>query len=276
MSQELTVVKSEPQLTKKDLDDWLLGSETKLTDKQKAMFYNVALAFQLNPIKREIYAIAYGNNFNIITGYETYLKRAERTGKLDYWEASVEKRDNEWIGICTVKRLDRSKPTIIEAWFNEYNQGNAIWKSKPRTMIRKVAIAQAFRMSFPDELGGMPYTSDEMGEVVPAQGIPKVSSEGLTNGAKEIVDPGASQKDEAQPRTSPGVKSLDARKDDAATKFGAIGYHVSDLEKAVDKVIAEWGEEDLTKLGKWYKEELGQIKAHEKDAEQDAAGGEEE
>ena len=202
MSMEL--IKAEPKLTQKDLDDWLLGSDTKLNEKQKMMFYNVALANQLNPIKREIYAIAYGNNFNIITGYEVYLKRAERTGKLEYWKATVEKRDNEWIGICTVKRTDRTEPTTIEAWFNEYNQNNAIWKSKPRTMIRKVAIAQAFRMSFPDELGGMPYTSDEMGEVV-AEVVPeKKITKGSTKGQGKIVAPGPSQEVVQEPSTSPG------------------------------------------------------------------------
>jgi phage recombination protein Bet len=174
-SRELIKI-AEPQLTQKDLDNWLMGSDTKLNDKQKALFYQVALSFQLNPVKREIYAIAYGNNFNIITGYEVYLKRAERTGNLEWWDAGVKKDGTEWVGYCTVKRRDRTQPTTIEAWFSEYNQNNAIWKSKPRTMIRKVAIAQAFRMSFPDELGGMPYTSDEMGDVVQAEVVSEKKS----------------------------------------------------------------------------------------------------
>lgn len=46
-------------------------------------------AFHLNPIKREVHGIKYkGKNgfpdtFQIVIGYEVYLKRAERTGKLD-------------------------------------------------------------------------------------------------------------------------------------------------------------------------------------------------
>src|SRR5574343_1410571 len=160
------------KVTKADIDAWLFGSGTKLTEPQKALFYQISLAHNLNPAKREIYAIPYGSNFNVIVGYEVYLKRAERTGILEWWEAGVKKEGQEYIGFCTIKRKDRLKETTIEAWFNEYNQGNAMWKNKPRTMIRKVAIAQAFRMVFPDELGGLPYTADEMevnGHVIDVQ-----------------------------------------------------------------------------------------------------------
>ena len=37
-----------------------------------------------------------------------------------------------------------------------------MWSEKPRTMLKKVCIAQAFRLCFPVELGGMPYTADEL------------------------------------------------------------------------------------------------------------------
>ena len=149
-------------VTQKDVDDYLFGSGTKLTEAQKTLFYNIAISCQLNPLKREIYAVVYGQNFNLITGYEVYLKRAERTGLLDYWRATVRHEDGEWIGVCEIKRKDRSEATVIEAWLDEYEQKNKMWQEKPRTMIRKVAIAQAFRMVFPDELGGLPYTFDEM------------------------------------------------------------------------------------------------------------------
>jgi hypothetical protein len=181
MTTEITIKESN-QVTKADVDNWLFGSGTKLTEPQKALFYQVALSFNLNPAKREVYAIPYGSNFNIIVGFEVYLKRAERTGLLEYWEPGVRKEDNEYIGYCTIKRRDREKPTTIEAWFNEYNQGNSMWKTKPRTMIRKVAIAQAFRMVFPDELGGMPYTADEI------ETTPTVSQEMVNNAPKPSFD----------------------------------------------------------------------------------------
>jgi hypothetical protein len=36
------------------------------------------------------------------------------------------------------------------------------WKNKPVTMTKKVAMAQGFRLCFSDELGGMPYTAEEL------------------------------------------------------------------------------------------------------------------
>jgi hypothetical protein len=36
------------------------------------------------------------------------------------------------------------------------------WTKQPRFQLRKVAIAQAFRLAFPDELGGLPYESSEL------------------------------------------------------------------------------------------------------------------
>ena len=43
----------------------------------------------------------------------------------------------------------------------EYNKGKSTWAAMPGTMIRKVAIAQAFREAFPLTVEGM-YTPEEM------------------------------------------------------------------------------------------------------------------
>lgn len=146
--------------------EYLTAMGLQLPEKHKKMFVELSQAYGLNPFKREIYAVGYGNNFNVITGYEVYLKRAERTGLLDGYETNWEEDANGGIKscTCTVYRKDRQHPTKQKVYFSEYNLGTAIWKSKPHTMIEKVAIAQAFRKAFPDELGGMPYTAEEMSE----------------------------------------------------------------------------------------------------------------
>lgn len=146
--------------------EYLTAMGLQLPDKHKKMFVELSQAYGLNPFKREIYAVGYGNNFNVITGYEVYLKRAERTGLLDGYETNWEEDANGSIKscTCTVYRKDRQHPTKQKVYFSEYNLGTAIWKSKPHTMIEKVAIAQAFRKAFPDELGGMPYTAEEMSD----------------------------------------------------------------------------------------------------------------
>lgn len=169
----------------------VFGLANDMTEQEVKQFTEIAQAFQLNPFKREIYCVAYGKGekrrLSIITGYETYLKRAERLGTLSGWRAwtegdfkieSVTKTLTGMNGgtyektfrvprgslkaIIEINRKDWEQPFIHEVYLEEYAQENEMWADKPRTMLKKVAIAQAFRMAFPDELGGMPYSSEEL------------------------------------------------------------------------------------------------------------------
>ena len=156
--------------------DYLRGMGMSLPQKYANQFLEICKAYKLNPFKRECYAVGYGDNWNIITGYEVYIKRAERSGKLDGWECYVEgSNDNELRAIITIHRKDWSHPFVHVVYFNEAVQKkrdgsiNSMWLKMKTFMLRKVCIAQGFRLCFPDELGGMPYTNDEMGveEVAP-------------------------------------------------------------------------------------------------------------
>jgi phage recombination protein Bet len=135
----------------------------------------IAQGFGLNPFKREIYANKYGNNFSVIVGYETYIKRAERSGLLSGWSVKTDgtvnfqkPKESTLRAEITIHRRDFQHPFIHEVYFSEYfgttKEGalNKFWGSKPMTMIKKVAMAQGFRLCFSDELGGMPYTAEEL------------------------------------------------------------------------------------------------------------------
>lgn len=134
----------------------------KLTNQHRQQFIQICSAFGLNPFIREIYGIPYGDKFNIIVGYEVYLKRAEASGKLAGWKAWTEGEGRHLKGCISITRKDWIEPFYHEVLLVEYDQANAMWKQKPATMLKKVAIAQGFRMCFPAELGGIPYTSDEI------------------------------------------------------------------------------------------------------------------
>lgn len=148
--------------------EYLQSMGNKLPTKQQTQFLEMSQAFGLNPFKREIYAVGYGDNWNIITGYEVYLKRAERIGKLDGWEATVDGSGENMAATVTIWRKDWSHPFSHTVLFSEVCQKtkdgrlNSVWGKMPSFMCKKVAIAQAFRLCFPDEFGGMPYTADEM------------------------------------------------------------------------------------------------------------------
>jgi phage recombination protein Bet len=164
-----------PAVTDKELLDYLdtFGSTGSLLPAEKTQFLNVAKAYGLNPFKREIYAAAYGEGkyrkCSIITGYEVYLKRAERTGLLDGWEATFAGVGDNLSCRITIWRKDWSRQFAHEVYYSEAVQikdgkPNSIWAKMPKTMLRKVAIGQGFRLCFSDELGGMPYDEAEIGE----------------------------------------------------------------------------------------------------------------
>jgi hypothetical protein len=74
----------------------------------------------------------------------------------------VKREDPEFYCQIIIYRKDRKFPLKLDVYLDEYTQDNSMWNSKTKTMLRKVAISTGFRLAFPDELGGLPYTADEL------------------------------------------------------------------------------------------------------------------
>jgi len=148
------------------------GYDKSLSAEEQNQFIQTALANDLNPFKREIYIAVYGEDKNrkvsIITGYQNYLKRAERTGKLDGWKTSLEGDGDQLKAIVEIFRNDWTHSFTHEVYWEEAVSKNKegkpthFWLKQPRFQLRKVAMAQAFRLAFPDELGGLPYETAEL------------------------------------------------------------------------------------------------------------------
>lgn len=123
---------------------------------------------------------------SIITGYETYIKEPKETGQLDGWGVTTIESiaDKNLKAVVTIHRKDRTHHFCLRAEYNEYVQktkeGNVtkFWQ-KANTMIKKVAISQGFQLCFSDELGGMPYTSDEMPEKIEDVGHEEVKTDSV-------------------------------------------------------------------------------------------------
>lgn len=151
------------------------GNLNKFNEEEKNQFIDICAAFGLNPIKKEVYGVLYngknGRKFNLIIGYESYIKRAERSGRLDGWNVEVIGNRPNMKAVLTIYRKDFKQPFKHEVYLEEYDTGRDLWANKPRTMLKKVAIAQGFRMCFSEELGGMPYTSEELGDLAAAQPV---------------------------------------------------------------------------------------------------------
>jgi len=175
------------EVQRQTLLDYLsaFGLTDHLTQEEKLQFVEIAQAFHLNPFKREIHVAVFGEgeyrHLSIITGYEVYLKRAERTGKLDGWKAWIEGEGTTMKALVEIHRKDWSEPFIHEVYWAEAVQKKkdgsptSFWTKQPRFQLKKVAISQGFRLAFPDELGGMPYDASELPDaeaITPATPIP--------------------------------------------------------------------------------------------------------
>jgi len=179
MKNELATTTNVPAIQDAELISFLdaLGLTSKLNENEKKTYLGIAKAFNLNPFKREIHVSKYGEQMSIITGYEVYIKRAERSTLLNGWDVKISgsvdannPTTGDLMATITIHRKDRDVPFVWDVYYDECVQTTrdgkvtAFWK-KPKFMLKKVAISQGFRLCFSDELGGMPYTSDEMPDV---------------------------------------------------------------------------------------------------------------
>jgi len=182
------------------------------TDKELFMFMNISKSYGLNPFKREIHFVKYGNNpGSIIVGYESYIKRAERTGLLDGWEVALGKDDLGEKATITIHRKDRSKPFVWAVYRDEFDQQQANWKKMPKFMLRKVAIAQGFRLAFPEDIGGMPYIPEEIPQTQgrTSEELPQEHVVVVDKGQPDILPPEADDLDNGiKPMTIPQKKKL--------------------------------------------------------------------
>ncbi len=169
-SKEITTM-----VTRQKVIDYLraFGLSSQLTEQEAEQFINIAQEFQLNPFKREIHCIPYGDGANrkivIVVGYETYIKRAERTGMLDGWSAITEGEGEGLKAVVEIHRKDWQMPFRHEVTWAEAVQRKRdgslmpFWQQRPHTMLKKTCISQAFRLTFTSELGGLPYDPCELG-----------------------------------------------------------------------------------------------------------------
>ncbi len=166
--------------------NFLTNGDGNVSDQEVAYFLNLCKYQKLNPLIKECYLIKYSNKSpaTMVIGKDALLKRARRNDKYKGHEAGVIVRDKESgkleqrtgafvlpneeliAGWARVYVSGDAVPNEVVASMREYGQQNAMWAGKPCTMIRKVALAQCLRESFPEDLGGM-YSSEEVGAEEP-------------------------------------------------------------------------------------------------------------
>lgn len=162
---------------------YLVRGQADLTSDQELVFFMNTCKMQgLNPLAQgEVYLIKYSKDdpAQLVVGKDAYLRRAYSNPDYLYKnDGIVVQRGNDIIqkegcclypgevligGWCRVHfmRNGQKRETFKEVAFSEYNKGQANWKSKPATMINKVAVSQCVRDAFPKDYEGL-YSEDEM------------------------------------------------------------------------------------------------------------------
>ena len=131
-------------------------------DEEVIKAYMLAKHLKLDPFKKEVHFVPYKGSVQLIVNYLEYVKRAERSNKLNGWK--VEFTPDGKVVKVTIYRKDWEHPFVWDVYIDEINrkETNPLWRIMPKFMARKVAIAQAFRLAFPEEITKLTYTEEEM------------------------------------------------------------------------------------------------------------------
>lgn len=174
-----TVVELDIDFVKKYL---VRGRSELVTDQELVMFINTCKMQKLNPLANgEVYLIKYSKEepAQMVVGKDSYNKRAftnpNYLGKEDgitvlRGNTVVQKKGcclypqeellGGWCRVFYVK-MGIKLEAFREVALSEYNKNMANWKTKPATMINKVAIAQCLRDAFPSDYEGI-YAEEEL------------------------------------------------------------------------------------------------------------------
>lgn len=183
---------------------YLVSGGGNVTDQEVMMFLSLCKFQHLNPFLKEAYLIKFGNNSpaTMVVGKDVFTKRARRNP--DYMgkqagiivqdaNGNITEREGTFFipqyetlvgGWAKVYIKGYSNPEYVTVSFNEYagrksnGELNNQWATKPATMIRKVALVQALREAFPEELGGI-YSPEEISsasEIVLEDSAPQAGS----------------------------------------------------------------------------------------------------
>lgn len=248
------------------------GRSELVTDQELVLFMNTCAMQRLNPLAvGEVYLIKYSKDepAQLVVGKDAYTKRAflnpnylgKEDGIVVVRGNTVVKKNGCCIyptelligGWCRVfyERRGKERVAYREVSLDEYDKKMANWKSKPATMINKVAISQCIRDAFPADFEGL-YSEDEL----VASGVIEEYSPDSAPG-EEIIP---LDDDSDRPITQEERKQLFARAQELYGKEAG--------NERVKSILEEKGIESTTNLTKsQYEDIMERLQESDTDAE---------
>jgi len=143
------------------------------------LLVHMSKVYNLNPLKKEIWAVKYANKPALIfVGRDGLLRIAHDSGKFGSMETTIELEEDTrnpniknpyYIrqpisATCSIWKTNYDKPFKTIVYFDEFDRKMALWKEKPKMMLGKVAESQCLRKAF--NIHGL-YVPEEMPEAEP-------------------------------------------------------------------------------------------------------------
>lgn len=111
----------------------------------------VANEYNLNPLKKEIYAFpAKGGGITPVVGVDGWINIMNSRPNFDGIEFETDHEEDGTPVSCTaiIHVKDRSRPVKVTEYYEECHRATDPWKQMPRRMLRNRALAQAVRIAF--------------------------------------------------------------------------------------------------------------------------------
>jgi len=203
-----------------------------VSDLEIAKAIALAKRLGLDPLRKEVHLVPFKGSVQLVVSYLEYIKRAERSGKLDGWEVRLGRDGLGEYAEVEIFRKDWKHPFKWRAYLEEVKKETQNWKAMPLFMLRKTAIAQAFRLAFPEETQELPLEEGEVVEYETVEDVKTIS--------------------EAQAKRLWVI---------AKTAGEEAGIGKAEVEKVVREVLSEYGLESTKEIPTaLYEEVIGKIK----------------
>lgn len=223
MSQQIVKYRAndgvEVQLTAQTVQAYIATGNAQADPADVVRFMATCRARGLNPLAGDCYMTVYqgasGKSVSTVVSKDYFVRTATqdpafdgmragivvmgKDGQLSYREGCICGRQTERLvgGWAEVLVRGRSVPSRAEVSLEEYDQHRSLWKTKPATMIRKVALVQALREAFPAKFGGV-YDRDEMPVEMPAEPAAVAESAAAAAEATDEVRESAVEPDDVE------------------------------------------------------------------------------
>lgn len=233
------------QLSKSIIKEYLVsGDADKISDQEIMMFMSLCKFQKLNPFLKEAYCIKYGTSpATIVVGKETFLKRAAKNSKYKGHKTGASDETPPKTAWAEVFVEGYDNPIRCEVDYDEYvgkkrdGTVNSMWASKPKTMLKKVALVQALREAFPEDFGGM-YSEEEI-------------EPGSAFDPKEIIEKSQVQRKSDQTASASSSKSSttdDGKKKATTSQIKLIHVKLKDAEVTEQAFKGYMGIESMKEL----------------------------